>query len=416
VAKPAHSGGIQQPEWRNWGGNQVSRPAALVWPASEADAIAITQASLRDGFGVRVAGAGHSFTPIVSTAGTLLQLDAVSGVISVDADNLRAEVRAGSRLSDLGRPLWEAGVAIANQGDIDAQSIAGAVATGTKGSGLRSGSMSSTVRGMRLISGSGEVIDICESEPELLRAAQVSVGMLGIVLRLTLEVVPAYLLHEENAIMTFDDMAGQWEHLSAEYRHFSFWWMPTDRSAALYELGDVPADHCFVKLLREIPADAPPVPVGAPDRRTDRSYRIYPDGTTAPRFHELEYMVDASDAWEVIDEIRGLMRSRFPHEISPLQIRWQRADNAYMSPQYGRDSVSVSVSGEMNSDYLPFLRAVDRQLQRFQARPHWGKLHFLTADRVRALYPEFEVFQRVRRSMDPRGRFLNDHLRELFGP
>jgi FAD/FMN-containing dehydrogenase len=116
----------------------------------------------------------------------------------------------------------------------------------------------------------------------------------------------------------------------------------------------------------------------------------------------------------VVGMMRHLMLNRYPQDISPLQVRWQKADKGFLSAQNGRDSTSISVSGEIGRDYVPFLKAVDKELQRFEARPHWGKLHFLDADRARRLYPYLERFQQIRRAMDPSGRFLNEHLRNLF--
>ncbi|MBX3567794.1 MAG: FAD-binding protein [Rhizobiaceae bacterium] len=402
-------------QWTNWGGNQTFQPSRIVTPTDEADAIARIRRAVAEKRSIRVAGGGHSFTPVVETDGALFDLSKLSGVISADRSKRRAEVAAGSKIAALGAPLWQQGLAIANQGDIDVQSVAGAIATGTKGSGTAFGSMSSAVTSLRIVNGRGEVVDIDGSDPEKLRAAQVSLGLLGPVLRVGLQLVPAYRLREENVILPMSEVLRQWDFLLAEYRHFSFWWMPADRSSHMYKLGEVAADHCFVKLLREIPADAPEVPVGEINGRTDRAHRIYPDGTTVAEFHELEYMVDAADARSVVEVMRELMWKRFPDEISPLQIRWQKADDAFLSAQTGRDTTSVSVSGEIGRDYLPFLRAVDEALRPFFARPHWGKLHFLDRGRVERLYPDFERFQKVRREMDPDDLFLNPHLAHLFG-
>lgn len=400
--------------WRNWGGNQIFQPEGLVLPMSEEEAIEHVRAALRVERSVRVAGGGHSFTPIVETDGTLFDFSRLTGVISTDLTLGRAVVWGGSRIADLGAPLWDAGLSIANQGDIDVQSISGATATGTKGSGTAYGSMSSMVTSMTVINGNGQVVDIDETDPDLLHAAQLSLGMLGPVLRVGLQLVPAYRLREENVILPMSEVLRQWDYLLSNYRHFSFWWMPSDRSSQMYKLGDVPADHCFVKLLREVSSDTPQGPVGEINKRTDRAYRIYPDGTTIAEFHELEYMVAAKDAREVVGMMRHLMLNRYPQDISPLQVRWQKADKGFLSAQNGRDSTSISVSGEIGRDYVPFLKAVDKELQRFEARPHWGKLHFLDADRARRLYPYLERFQQIRRAMDPSGRFLNEHLRNLF--
>jgi len=401
--------------WRNWSGSHSFTPYRTALPGSEQELIATVQNAIAAGTAVRAAGTGHSFTPIVSTNGLLLGLDRVSGVLSTDAHGLRATALAGTSIADLGAPLWDAGLALGNQGDVDAQTIAGAVATGTKGSGTAFGTMSSTVRSARLITGTGDVVDVAEHDRHLLRAAQVSIGMLGVMSRLEVAVVPRYRLVEENRVMPFQELDAQWDELLASYRHFSFWWCPAQASSQLYDLGDVPAGHCVVKLLREAAPHEPDV-TDRKDARTDRSHRIYPDGSTVAKFHELEYMVPADRAREAVDVLRHLQLNRFPSEISPLQVRWQQADDAYLSPQYGRDSTSLSVSGLIGTDYIPFLRAVDAALAPFDARPHWGKLHFLNADRVRVLYTQLEQFQEVRRAFDPRGLFLNPHLRALFEP
>ncbi|WP_099705543.1 MULTISPECIES: D-arabinono-1,4-lactone oxidase [unclassified Erwinia] len=361
-----------------------------------------------------MAGSGHSFTPVVSTAGLLLDLSALTGVMTLDSINSRANVWAGSRIADLGEPLWQGGLSIANQGDIDVQSIAGAIATGTKGSGKQFGSLSSQVVSMRVVNGLGDVVDIDETQPDLLNAAQVSLGLLGPVLRVGLQLVPAYKLREENIVLPMSEVMQQWDHLLTTYRHFSFWWMPGNRSADMYKLGNVPADHCFVKLLREVPDDGLDLPPGEINQRTDRAYRIYPDGTTDAEFHELEYMVAARDAKQAVAEMCQLMKTRFPQEISPLQVRWQRADNGFLSAQSGRDSTSLSVSGEIGRDYLPFLKAVDAKLRPFNPRPHWGKLHFLDRHRLAEIYPDFERFQQIRQQFDPHNLFLNPHLAALF--
>jgi FAD/FMN-containing dehydrogenase len=400
--------------WQNWGGNQSFGYADAVVASDDDDVVQAVRTAARECRGIRVAGSGHSFTPIVHTEHTLLNIAALSGVTTADAATLRATVRAGTCLADVGAPLWDHGLSLANQGDVDAQTISGAIATGTKGSGPNFGSLSATVRGVRLVNGVGEVVTITESKPELLCAAQVSVGMLGVFLDLTLQCVPAYKLREQNAVLPFSEVDARWDEFLAGYRHFSFWWLPTEESSAMYDLGNLPKDHCVVKLLTEEAASAADVD-GAPGSRTGRAHLIYPDGTTEARFHELEYMVPAEHGRAALDVVRDLMLTRHTDQISPVQIRWQQADKGYLSAQYQRDTVSVSVSGKPGTTYEPFLRDLDRELQQFDARPHWGKIHFLSRERVEQLYPKYGDFQQIRREFDPNGIFLNPHLRALFG-
>jgi FAD/FMN-containing dehydrogenase len=400
--------------WQNWGGNQSFTYASDVAVADDDDVVSAVGEAVRHHHGLRVTGSGHSFTPIVESEHTLVDMSALSGVVRCDSATGRATVRAGTPLSEVGAPLWRHGLSLANQGDVDTQTIAGAIATGTKGSGPLFGSLSSTVRGLRLVNGRGELVTVTENEPELLHAAQVSIGMLGVVVDLELQCVPAYKLREHNSVLPYSEVAAQWDSFLNSYRHFSFWYLPTDESSAMYDLGVLPSDHCVVKLLTEEPADAPDVD-GEPGARTGRAHLIYPDATTDLRFHELEYMVPAEHGRDALETVRDLMRSRHPDQISPVQIRWQQSDEAYLSAQYLRDTVSVSVSGKPGTVYEPFLRELDAELQRYDARPHWGKIHFLTRDRVEALYPRYDDFQRIRRDFDPDGIFLNPHLRDLFG-
>lgn len=400
--------------WENWGGNQSFTYAEAVIATSDQDVVEAVRAAAAHDYGIRVTGSGHSFTPIVQTDHTLLNIAQIAGVATADSETGRATVRAGTGLADVGAPLWDAGLSLANQGDVDAQTISGAIATGTKGSGLQFGSLSSTVRGVRLVNSHGDIVTITEDDTELLQAAQVSIGMLGVFLDMELQCAPAYKIREQNAVLPFEEVDRKWDEFLNGYRHFSFWWLPQQGSSQMYDLGDLPKDHCVVKLLTELPADAPDVEA-EPGARTGRAHLIYPDATTDARFHELEYMVPAEHGRAALQTVQHLMQTKHTDQISPVQIRWQKSDNAYLSAQYQRDTVSVSVSGKPGTRYEPFLRELDLELQPFDARPHWGKVHFLTRDRVESLYPKYDEFQAIRRDFDPKGIFLNPHLRELFG-
>jgi FAD/FMN-containing dehydrogenase len=401
-------------QWQNWGGNQSFIYTDAVVATGDADVIGAVRAAARHRRGLRAVGSGHSFTPIVHTEHTLVDISALSGVTTADSVTHRATVRAGTPLAEIGAPLWQHGLSLANQGDVDTQTLSGAIATGTKGSGPRFGSLSSTVRGLRLVNGLGDLVTITEDDQDLLHAAQVSIGLLGVLLDVDVQCAPAYKLREHNTVLTYQEVTAHWDEFLTGYRHFSFWWLPNDESSTMYDLGQLPRDHCVVKLLTEESTTTPDV-AAQPGARTGRAYQVYPDATTDLRFHELEYMVPAEHGRDALETVRDLMHTRHPDQISPVQIRWQHADEAYLSAQYHRDTVSVSVSGKPGTTYEPFLRDLDRELQRFDARPHWGKIHFLTRDRVEALYPRYDDFQRIRRDFDPYGIFLNPHLRNLFG-
>ena len=400
--------------WTNWAGNQTCTPARLGAPTSEHEAVALVRSAIAAGEPLRPAAAGHSFTPVCLTGGLLLEGRGLTGVVGVDRERRRVRALPGTTIGAFGDRLWGEGLAFANQGDIDTQQIAGAVATGTHGSGISLGSFSSALRGVRLVTGTGDVIEIGEDRPDLLHAAQVSVGMLGMMLELEIEVAAAYRLCERIEHRPYGEVMEQWDALVASHRHFSFFWLPSERSGELYGLATPAAvpitDTCYVKLYDEA-ADHEPDDA-TPGRRVDRSYRIYP-AVFDVNFHELEYCVPMVCGREAVGAMRELMLARLPDSVFPMEVRTTAGDDAYLSSNYGGATTVISVSGVPGTDYWPYLREVDALLGTFGARVHWGKLHFLTRRQLSERYPESERFIAIRREFDPQGLFLNDHLREL---
>jgi FAD/FMN-containing dehydrogenase len=398
--------------WANWVGNQSFTPGEVVEAATEEDVQTAVARAVQGGRTIRTVGTGHSFTPIIE-ADVLLDTSALRGVIAVDPANLRVTAGPKTTIGDFGDPLWGQGLALANQGDIDTQAIAGAIATATHGSGLKQPNFSAALAGARLVDGLGNLVVVSADEnADVLPALQSSIGLLGIMTEVTLKVVPAYDLHARVDIMKYDEVMESFESDLQEYRHFGLFWMPTDASAELYNLHDAGADDCVVKRYREVEVgtrieDLPP------NERLDRSYRIYPM-VYDPNFHEVEYFLPIEQAREIMDRMRKLMLDWLPLSVYPLEIRVVAADDAWMSPNYQRDNLVVSISGEPGSDYWPYLRACDELFAEYEGRPHWGKIHFMTPERITVLFPRFEDFLEMRRRFDPNGTFLNAHLRPLF--
>jgi FAD/FMN-containing dehydrogenase len=404
--------------WRNWVGNQscISRYKAA--PESEAQlAEMMAEADARD-LNLRVAGSGHSFTPVVGTNGLLLSLANLRGIIDVDESRHRVTVAAGTRIGDLGRALKARGLSLTNQGDIDTQAIAGAFTTGTHGTGLRLGNLASQIVGLRLVQADGTILAIDESDPELLHAAQVSVGTLGVISALTLQTMPAYNLHERLWRDDFETCMARHDELAATHRHFGFFWCPTPESRHLYCLADTAAvsstdktaDVCEMKVM-DI-TEAPPM--GSPFERVAYSSDVYPI-EYVPNFVELEYAVPLEHGKDAVRAVRELMLTKHTNCIYPIEYRFTAGDPAWMSPFHHQDSITLSVSGGPGIDYWDFLRDTDAILRRYKSRPHWGKMHFLDTEDVTQLYPRAEDFRALRRRLDPQGRFLNDHLRMLLG-
>lgn len=396
--------------WTNWVGNQTCAPAERAAPRSE-DEVAerVASASAR-GLPVRVAAAGHSFTPVVATDGLLLDLRGLPRITSLDVDRRRVVVGPATTVGEFGEPLWEAGLSLANQGDIVAQQIAGACATATHGSGLRLPCFSAAIRRARIVTADGSILEVGEDDPDLLHAAQVSVGMLGVLTELELEVASAYRLRERVVNWTWEEAWEPFEHMARHHRHYSFFWMPSAESSVLYGL-DAPADACHVKIYDEV--DESVADSDEKYARVGPAYVIYPM-VYEPNFHELEYFVPFERGKEALAAMRELMLASLPASVFPMEVRTVGRDEAFLSHSYERETVVISVSGTPGTDYWPYLREVDRLLGEFDARVHWGKLHFLTREQLHDRYPRAGDFVEARRRLDPGGTFLNEHLAPLF--
>jgi len=406
--------------WRNWVGNQAFVARHKSSPASEDELCAAVAAAAGQGLNVRVAGSGHSFTPVVATSGLLLSLEKHAGIVAVDTATRRVTVKAGTRIGDVGRALKHEKLSLANQGDIDTQALAGALSTGTHGTGKKLGNMSSQVVGMRLVQPDGSVLDLtAERDADRLLAARVSLGLLGAISTITLQTMPAYNLKET---VWRDDFAACLEahdELAANNRHFAFFWCPVPASLHLYCLADTSAvsrtprdfDVCEMKTMNI--TEAAPYTSADGFEKVAYSSEIYPI-EYVPNFHELEYAVPVAYGKQALCEVRDLMLTRHRDCIYPVEYRFTAGDGAWISPFFEQDSVTISVSGGPGIDYWDYLRDVDAILRQYGSRPHWGKLHFTNADDMPRLFRRHGDFCALRRELDPAGVFLNDHLRPLF--
>ncbi|PDT53828.1 MULTISPECIES: D-arabinono-1,4-lactone oxidase [Sinorhizobium] len=404
--------------WRNWVGNQSCIVRHRGVPESEAELAEMVREATSAGLNVRCAGSGHSFTPVALTSGLHLTLSGMQGVTQIDQARKRISVSAGTTINQLGKALKSNGLSLINQGDIDSQALAGALTTGTHGTGAALGNMASQIVGMRLVQPDGSILVVDETTPDLLEASRVSVGMLGVISEITLQVMDSYNLHEKLWRCDFDECMEQHDELAAKHRHFGFFWCPVPESRHCYCLPDTSsvsttektADVCEMKVI-DI-TERPPM-----DRAFERiaySSEIYPI-EYVPNFHELEYAVPVAHGKEAVRAVRQLMLEKHPTCIYPIEYRFTAGDSGWISPFFEQDSITLSVSGEPGTDYWDYLKDVDTILRQYGSRPHWGKLHFLGAEDVTALYPRSGDFRALRAKVDPEGRFLNDHLRQLFG-
>ena len=405
--------------WSNWSGSVLCEPQRLAMPADEAELCALVRDAGREGLCIRVAGTGHSFTPLVATNGLLLSLDNWTGVESCDVAVGHVTVRAGTKLHELGEELFALGLAMENLGDVDVQSVAGAISTGTHGTGPALANLSAHVVALRLVTAAGEVLDVsAEHHPDLLQAARVSLGMLGILSAVTLRAQPAYCLEErvwrEPNALCLERLA---ERIGANTR-FEFFWFPSSDEAECKTLNptDLPPDEDSAELVVGTPAAAPP---GAPREPVERqrvgwSARVIPS-VRARLFNEMEYAVPAEAGPECFRQVRTRMLERHPDVLWPVEYRTLAADDVWLSPAYGRETVTISVHQDARVPFRDFFADLESIFADHAGRPHWGKIHTRTAVDLRSAYPMVNAFLAVRERLDPDGRFLNPYLCSLFG-
>jgi FAD/FMN-containing dehydrogenase len=398
-------------EWTNWSGSVVCRPRQLLMPESEAEVAAIVRGAAAAGQTVRVAGSGHSFTPLCASEDVLLSLDRMAGIESVDGAARCAWVRAGTKIHDLGQPLAERGLTLENQGDVDVQAIAGAVSTGTHGTGSTLGSLSTQLVALRIVTAAGDVLNCsAETDGEVFRAAQVSLGSLGVITAVRLRLLPLYRLHEQVRREPLDACLASLDERIGANRHFEFFWYPADDAAVTKTLN--PTNRPATEQ-SEADSENSAASSNAERERVGDSWRIFPT-VRENRFNEMEYAVPAERGVECFREVRELMRRKHTQVAWPVEYRTLAADEILISPAQGRRSVTLSIHQGAGLPYAEFFADAERIFRRHHGRPHWGKMHSLSCRELKEIYPQWERFQSVRTRLDPQGRFLNEHLRRLF--
>ena len=424
---------------RNWAGNQRCIPAAVHGPRSVDEVAALVHRAHIAGERVKVIGAGHSFTGAAMTDGHLLSLDRMSRVVAVDGNDVT--VQAGIRLHDLNDRLAGLGLALPNLGDIDRQSIAGAIATATHGTGRGFGNLATTVVGLELVTGDGRVLRMDEDhDADLWRVARVGIGALGIVTEVTLRCVPAFNLRAVETIEPLADVLGDFDTVMGSTDHVEFYWMPgarrcqvkrntrTDEAArpqstAAYVrdkwIGENLAFGTVCRVGRRFPTMAPRVAkvvtsAAAERELVDRSDRVFCSPRHV-RFLEMEYGIPFAAVPDAIERIGDLVaRLPFP-PLFPIEVRSSAADDIALSTGSGRESGWVAVHQYVGTPHEPYFHGVEQIMGDYDGRPHWGKLHFRTAETLRARYPGWASFQRVRAELDPRGTFRNPYTDRVLG-
>jgi FAD/FMN-containing dehydrogenase len=387
-------------EWSNWSGLVACNPSHIALPASESAVAELVTRAREEGKNVRVCGSGHSFQPLCATSDLLISLDRLAGIESINVPAGEATILAGTKLHDLGEPLAAYGLALENQGDVDVQALAGAVSTGTHGTGRNLGSISTQVIGLRLIAGDGTLHEFnLQSDLDTFRAFAVSLGSCGVLTAIRMRLMPAYRLHERTWREPIEECLRRLQERITATRHFEFFWYPQ-------------ADEAYCKALQ--PTNADPSPLDSRDgERIDHNYRVFPTVRNV-RFNEMEYAVPEEAGEACFSDIRKLMRERHPDVTWPVEYRTVAADELDLSPNYGRPTIAISIHQAAELEHRPFFADAEPIFRHHGGRPHWGKLHSLSARELAPLYPRWQHFASVRERFDPQGIFLNDHLRRIL--
>ncbi|MFC0623032.1 D-arabinono-1,4-lactone oxidase [Kribbella deserti] len=429
--------------WSNWAGTETATPAEVLTPGSVDELASAVRAAAASGKRLKAVGSGHSFTGCAVPAEVMVRLDGLASIEAADRATGRVVVGAGTPLHKLNQGLAGLDLAMANLGDIDQQTLAGAISTGTHGTGARLGGLATQVVGLNLVTATGEVVSCSATEdPDLFHAARISVGALGVLASLTLQCVPAYLLRAQEGPMPLAAVLDRFDELAEGNDHFEFYWFPhtalalTKRNnrvgpeVAAKPVGrfrgwlddDLLSNRVF-ELTNRLGALRPSVVprINAIASRAltareyvDASYRVFCTERNV-RFKESEYAVPRAELPGVVRELRAWIDASGEHIPFPIEVRVAAPDDVWLSTAYGRETAYVAIHQYHRLPHERYFAAFEAIARAVGGRPHWGKLHTLKADDLARSYPRFGDFLAVRERVDPQRVFANAYTRQVFG-
>ncbi|MBF0671667.1 MAG: FAD-binding protein [Salinibacterium sp.] len=428
--------------WRNWGRSQSARPVFVARPRSVEEVVGAVRFARERALTVTCVGASHSFSAIAAAEGVQVDVSALSGLIEADAASGRVRLGAGTRLHELPALLDPLGLALENMGDIDRQTIAGAISTGTHGTGIRFGGLASRIVGATLVTAEGEVLSIDESS-ELLPAVRVGLGALGVLVDVTVACVPSFLLQAVERPEPLDAVLDEVSERMRGADHFEFYWFPHTATVLTKTNTRLPADAASAPLSpigrwvdeallsngvfaatcaagRAAPAVIPGVNrlatrlIGDRDY-TDVSHLVFATRRSV-RFREMEYSVPIEALGAALWEIRTLIDARGWRISFPIEVRATAPDDSLLATSHGRESGYIAVHRYFRDDHHEYFAAVESILAAHDGRPHWGKMHTQDAASLAPRYERFAEFLAVRDRLDPHRTFTNRYIRRVLGP
>ncbi|MFW1947739.1 D-arabinono-1,4-lactone oxidase [Acinetobacter bereziniae] len=421
---------MNQQKWNNWSGFQHSQPEHILKPSSIDELKNIVQNHHK----IRVVGAGHSFTPLVCTDATLLSLDHFSGVENVNTALTQANIWSGTRLFNLDQYLEPIQQSLIQQGDIDQQSLAGAVSTGTHGTGLNLHCISAYVEAFELLTASGDILTCSRQDnPNIFEAGRVSLGSLGILTKITMQNKPRYKLKEHVRLCSVKEFFENIDLWKTQHRHiecFAFSHADqlilktldiTDEDIQPRKLSWPSEDALLTiccSLTKSFPALNPKLQklLGVfikPTTFVDWSSQIFPTPRET-KFNEMEYQIPVESGMECLEAVLTALKNAKAQTFFPVEFRFVKGDDIWLSPFYQQDSISISVHQYHKQAPNQLFDEIEPIFQHYRGRPHWGKMHNMGASQLQALYPKWDDFMQLRAQLDPTQKFLNPYLEKLF--
>ncbi len=415
------------PAGRNWAGNYEYRAAGIRTPSNLDDLQELVRGSRR----LRALGTRHSFNDLADTAGELVSLIHLDPEPRLDTERMTVSVAAGTRYGVLASWLQAQGFALQNMGSLPHISVAGAIATGTHGSGDTNGNLSTAVSGLQLVTGDGELLEVDRHSLDF-DGMVVSLGALGVVTRVTLDIQPTFTVRQDVYLgMPWEVVLSEFDALTSSAYSVSLFtdWLGDDLEQAWFKtrLSDGDSGSMPSSLFGASAAiGGGPLIVEGPDNLTVRGGVPGPWSERLPHFRvdstpsngdeiQTEFFVSRADAASALAAVRVLGERIAPH-LLVTELRTVAADELWLSPAYRRASLAIHFTWENTPDAVAsVIPLLEDALRPFDARPHWGKVNGMTAAEVAPLYERLPDFAVLADRLDPARQFRNEHLERVIG-
>lgn len=427
-------------KWSNWAGNVECVAEYIFYPRTEAEIVEIIELATAEEKRIRVVGEGHSFSQLIATDHFIISLKYMAGIIHIDKETLLATAWAGTSINKANTALFKSGLAMINLGDIDVQSLGGATATGTHGTGTSFGNVSTEIVAFTIITANGAILNCSKGEnTDLFMAGRVSLGTFGIITKMTFNVVEAYKLEYTSSSNDFYKTLETIEDYNGKNRNFEFYYFPYSDKLQIKEtnitdkpvknnkivayINDVFLENTGMSIASKIGMTFPSmakalsrgmakiVPKGT---TVDYSHEIYATVRTV-RFKEMEYNIPIEHFKACIQEFKDLLEKTEYFVFFPVECRFVKKDDIWLSPAYGRDSAYIAIHVFIDQEHDPYFKEMEALFMRYNGRPHWGKMHTRTAETLSTTYEKWDDFLALRTKLDPNKLFLNPHLEAVLG-